>query len=273
MFAFSSLLTPFFMGTVVGAIAAGRVPVDATHASLSAWTQATSLLTGFLFVSACAYLAAVYLIEEAARRGDEHLRAYFTLRAIAAGVVTGALSLATLLELHASNQALFNRLTGRSLPFVVLAGVIGLAVLALLATGRARAPRTLSALGVALVVWGWGVAQYPALLPGTPLTLSNAGAPNSTLVALVVVFVIFVVVVGPAFILLFHLQGHLVLQGGDGGGMLAAGPIGGTRPSPSSLHQESGHSGEHGAAHWLPIVGLVAAGALVRAILRRRRDR
>jgi cytochrome d ubiquinol oxidase subunit II len=47
-FAFSSLLTPFFMGTVIGAIATGQVTADASHASLPAWTSATSLLTGFV---------------------------------------------------------------------------------------------------------------------------------------------------------------------------------------------------------------------------------
>ena len=31
-FAFSSLLTPFFMGTVIGAVATGQIPADASHA-------------------------------------------------------------------------------------------------------------------------------------------------------------------------------------------------------------------------------------------------
>ena len=35
VFAFSSLLTPFFMGTVIGAVAAGQIPADASHASLA----------------------------------------------------------------------------------------------------------------------------------------------------------------------------------------------------------------------------------------------
>ena len=35
-FAFSSLVTPFFMGTVIGAIATGAVPENASHASLAA---------------------------------------------------------------------------------------------------------------------------------------------------------------------------------------------------------------------------------------------
>ena len=124
-------MTPFFMGTVIGAIATGAVPADAAHASLAAWTSATALLAGFLFVAACGYLAAVYLSGEAARRGDQRLRAYFTRRAQAAAIVAGALSLALLAELHGSNRALYDRLTGRALPLVILAAVCGLAVLAL----------------------------------------------------------------------------------------------------------------------------------------------
>src|SRR6202000_2170398 len=79
-FAFSSLLTPFFMGTVVGAIAAGAVPADGTRASLAAWTSPTALLAGFLFVAACGYLAAVYLVGEAASRGGRAMRGFFAGR-------------------------------------------------------------------------------------------------------------------------------------------------------------------------------------------------
>jgi bd-type cytochrome oxidase subunit II len=51
-FAFSSLVSPFFMGMVVGAIATGAFPADASHASLAAWTSPTALLAGFVFVAA-----------------------------------------------------------------------------------------------------------------------------------------------------------------------------------------------------------------------------
>ena len=115
-FALSSLVTPFFMGTVVGAVATGGVPADARHAEQSSWTNATSLLIGFLFVAACAYLAAVYLTGEASGSGDRKLRIYFARRAEAAAVVAGGLSLSLLAELHHSNRLLYDRLTGRSLP-------------------------------------------------------------------------------------------------------------------------------------------------------------
>jgi cytochrome bd ubiquinol oxidase subunit II len=221
-FAVSSLLTPFFMGTVIGAIAAGAVPANASHASLAAWTSPTALLSGFLFVVACGYLAAVYLTGEAAHRADRRMQAYFTRRGQVAAIVAGALSLAALAELHTSNPMLYARLTGRALPLVILAGVCGLAVLILLAVGQTMVVRGIAALGVAAVVWGWGVAQYPVLLPGTAVTLSNAGAPDSTLVALVVLFIVAAVLVGPSFVLLYSLANRRLLQAGESGAPAAA---------------------------------------------------
>ena len=266
-FAFSSLLTPFFMGTVIGGIAAHQIPADATHATFSAWTTTTSLLTGFLFVGACAYLAAVYLTGEAASRNDRRMQAYFTRRAQASGVVTGALSLATLAELHTSSPALYAHLTGRALPLVIVTGVSGLAVLTLLTAGWLRGVRVIAALGVATVIWGWGVAQYPVLLLGTGLSLSNAGAPPTTQAAIVWLFVAAVVLVGPAFLLLYSLQSRQVL-GGHGEIALSSTGTGGTGGSPG---RPSGSGGRAGSATRAAALGLVALGVLVRA--RRHRGR
>jgi cytochrome bd ubiquinol oxidase subunit II len=210
-FAISSLLTPFFMGTVVGAVVAGRVALDAQRTTLAAWTGPTSLLIGGLFVAVCAYLAAVFLVGEAIRRGDRERERYFRLRAGFAGAVAGALSLAALAALHDSDRALYRGLTGRALPLVLLAAVCGVVVLALLARGHSRGLRPLAALGIAAVVWGWGVAQYPRLLPGTGLTLAGGAAPHGTLIGLIVVFVLAVLLVGPGFLLLFWLHGRQLL--------------------------------------------------------------
>jgi cytochrome d ubiquinol oxidase subunit II len=263
-FAFSSLVTPFFMGTVIGAIATGQIPADASHARLAAWTSITSLLTGFVFAGACGYLAAVYLVGEAARRGDGRLQGYFTRRAQAAGIVTGALSLATLAELHSSNAALFTRLTGRALPLVIVAGLCGLAVVALLTAGRRSGVRVIAALGVAAVIWGWGVAQYPVLLPGTAVTLSNAGAPHTTLAAIVVLFVAAVVIVGPSFALLFSLHGRRLLHADDAGPVLATAPAHQTQP-PTGSQPPTASPAVRAA-----VLVLVVADALVRALARRR---
>jgi cytochrome d ubiquinol oxidase subunit II len=212
IFALSSLLTPFFMGTVVGCIVAGRVQADARRGTLAACTSPTSLLLGALFVSMCAYLAAVYLIGEATRRADQRLARYFNRRALVTGALSGLISLAALAELHSSNRQLFSNLTGRALPLVLVVGACGLGVLALLMLGRSRGLRPLSALGVAAVLWAWGVAQYPTLLPGTRLTLSSGSAPHATLIGLIAVFGAAVLLVAPSFLLLFALHGRQLLE-------------------------------------------------------------
>src|SRR5580765_3383014 len=59
IFGLASVLTPFFLGTVVGAIAGGRVPVgNATGDSVTSWLNPLSILIGALFVATGAYLAA-----------------------------------------------------------------------------------------------------------------------------------------------------------------------------------------------------------------------
>jgi cytochrome bd ubiquinol oxidase subunit II len=278
-FAFSSLLTPFFMGTVVGAIAAGAVSADATRASLAAWTSPTALLAGFLFVAACGYLAAVYLVGEAVSRGNRAMQAYFARRAQAAAIVAGALSLAALFELQNSDPLVFDRLTsGRALPFVVVAGVCGLAVFALLAVGWPKGIRGIAALGVAAVVWGWGVAQYPTLLPGTRVTLSTAGAPQATMVAIIVVFIAAVVLVGPSFALLYALQGRHMLGGGEHVAVAAAVPVGYTGQPTLGRHRRrppaADHSPDHAPDHVGSATRTAALGVVtIAAVIRRLRHR
>jgi cytochrome d ubiquinol oxidase subunit II len=65
---------------------------------------------------------------------------------------------------------------------------------------------------VTAVVFGWGVAQYPALLPGTGLTLTTGAALHPILVTVVVVFVAAVALVIPSFLLLFSLHGRQLLE-------------------------------------------------------------
>ncbi len=210
VFAFASLLTPFFLGTVIGAVVTGRVQ-GAGGDPLTAWVNPTSLLTGALFVVFSAYLAAVYLAVDSERAGEPELRVYFTRRAIAAAVVAGVLAAVTMAVLHSSAPRIFANLTsGRSLPLVVVSVLAGAAVLVLLALNKVRLIRPLAALAVAAVAAGWAIAQYPYLLP-PGLTIAGAAAPAATLgTELLVVFII-VVVVGPSFALLFWLtqRGHL----------------------------------------------------------------
>jgi cytochrome d ubiquinol oxidase subunit II len=204
-FAPSSLITPFFLGAVAGGVASGRVPTHAGGDTLTSWVNPTSILGGVLAVVVCAYLAAVFLVAEANRRGLPGLEAYFRTRALAAGLAAGAVALAGIWVLRADSPRLFDRLTGVALPLVVVSGLCGLGALAALWRGAARAGRPLAVVAVASVVGGWGVAQYPFLL-GTHLTLRAAASPDATLDIVVAVFVIALVTCVPSLLYLYALD-------------------------------------------------------------------
>ena len=113
LFGSASLLTPFFMGTVVGAIAGGRVPVgNAAGDAVTSWLNPLSLVIGALFVATSAYLSAVFLVSDARRAGAPDLERYFVTRALIAAVVTGALAAAGLVLLHSDAKYVFDGLTG-----------------------------------------------------------------------------------------------------------------------------------------------------------------
>jgi molybdopterin-dependent oxidoreductase alpha subunit len=68
VFALSSILTPFALGTVVGGIASRRVPVgNAAGDPVTSWLNPASVLIGVLAVATGGYLAAVYLAADAPR--------------------------------------------------------------------------------------------------------------------------------------------------------------------------------------------------------------
>jgi cytochrome d ubiquinol oxidase subunit II len=203
-FALSSALTPFFMGAVVGAIAAGNVPAGGNGDAFSSWIAPLPLLVGALFVASGAYLAAVFLTADAGR-SEPRLERYFARRAWAAAIAAGALALAGIFALHSEAGYVFDRLTDQGLPLVIASGLCGLAVLVLLARGERRGLRPLAIAAVVAVIWGWGVAQFPYLLP-TSLKISESAAPDPTLDALIVVFGAAVLVVLPALGLLYWLS-------------------------------------------------------------------
>jgi cytochrome d ubiquinol oxidase subunit II len=215
-FAASSLITPFFMGTVIGAVSTGKVPVHPTGNILAAWTSTTAILTGLLFVAACAYVGAVFLVLEARQRGHQQLAGYFSLRATAAGALAGALAGGTFAELSASAPHVFAGLTGRALPLVAISIAAGIAVLGMLWLHwyHALALRVTAAIAVAAVVWGWGLAQYPYLLP-TSLPLAAGSAPTASLVAELVVAGLAVLLVAPGFALLYYLQQRRMLTAAE----------------------------------------------------------
>jgi cytochrome d ubiquinol oxidase subunit II len=219
-FAVGSLVTPFALGTMAGAIAAERVPVgNAAGGLFSSWLNPTSILIGALAVAFSAYLAAVYLAADATRLAEPELEEAFRRRALAAGVVAGALALAGLVVLHGDAHSLYTELlSGAALATMLVSVLAGAGTLALVLRRRFEPARYTAAVAVTTVIAGWAFARYPTLLPG--LTVHQAAASHDALVCLVVAVLAGGAILFPSLAVLFR----LTLSGGfdPGAGTLPA---------------------------------------------------
>ncbi|MGK2874396.1 MAG: cytochrome d ubiquinol oxidase subunit II [Nocardioides sp.] len=204
IFAASSILTPFFFGTVAGGIASGRVPLDGNGDRWTSWLNPTSLFGGAIAVGTCAFLAGTFLVADARRSGHERLAEELRTRAFLVGAVTGALVFAALWPIREDAPTLSEGLTGRAAPLIALSALGGVATLVLLWRRRYSVARYTAVAAVASVVSGWGVGQYPWLLVDE-VRIADAAGATATLQALLVAVGLAGVVVLPPLLYLFRL--------------------------------------------------------------------
>jgi cytochrome d ubiquinol oxidase subunit II len=265
LFALSSVLTPFALATVIGAIATGRVPVGNARGGLfTSWLNPVSVLAGVLAVAFSGYLAAVYLAADARRQSERALAHDFRLRALAAGVVAGVAALAGLLVIRAEAPALWHGLSsGLGLALVIVSALAGVVTMVLVWVGRFGAARASAALAVAAVIAGWAAAQEPRVLPG--LTVTQAAAGRATLIATIVGVAAGAVVLIPSLALLYSLvlRGRLDTAEAPGGAEAAGGAAPAARPARAT---GAGNAGRTRLEAAFAVVTLVAgAGLLVFA--------
>ncbi len=204
VFATSSVVTPFFLGMIAGAVASGRVPADGSGDVWRSWTGATSWVGGTLAVLTVAFLAATFLAADAARGGRSELADDIGTKAVWSGAVTGAAALAAAVAIELDAQTLADGLHGRGLPLVALSAVAGTATLVLLKQRRWALARLTAVGAVASIVVGWGVAQYDWILVDE-MSIAEAAGARSTLIGLLLVFGFAAVTAVPAMVWLFVL--------------------------------------------------------------------
>jgi cytochrome bd ubiquinol oxidase subunit II len=214
-FALSSVLTPFFLGCAVGAVASGHVPAEGNPGEpLESWTDATSIFIGLMAVASGAYIAAIFLAADATRAEMPDLAAAFRRRALGAAVVAGAFALGGLAVVESDAPELYDGLTsGLGLAMVIVSALVGIATIGLIWTSRFELARYTSGVAVAAILVGWAVAQRPDFLPGE-LSFQDAAAGDATLIATLIVLVVALVVIVASLGWLFKLtlEGRLSEQ-------------------------------------------------------------
>lgn len=187
VFALASTAAPFFLGASVGAVAEGEllsISGAGAKAYLTGWISSFSIFNGFFSVSVSAYLSAVYLTREASLMGDLDLLKTWRERALGTGMWTCVLAIAGLAVTATEAPHLWKGLSTKAWPLVggfVIGGGIslwalwrGYVTIAVLGAGSA----------ITAILWGWGVAQYPVLIP-PDITIQSSKAPDSVLWVLV----------------------------------------------------------------------------------------
>lgn len=209
-FALSSLLTPFFLGMIAGAIASGRVPIDGSGNRWTSWIGPTSWVGGLLAVLTCAFLAAVFLAADAERLGHEELTERFRRRAFVTAIICGVAAIGGVAPLLLDAETLADGLLGKGVGFMIVSGASGLASIVLLHKSRLAAARLTAVTAVAAVVGGWGVAQYPWVLVDHAMIAEVAG-DSATLWGLLISFGVAAVLVLPSLAYLYLLTDKSVL--------------------------------------------------------------
>ncbi|MBI4501368.1 MAG: cytochrome d ubiquinol oxidase subunit II [Gemmatimonadetes bacterium] len=205
VFAVASTVTPFLLGTCVGALAAGRVHLAdnlPVNGFIGSWLSPFPLVVGVLTVALFSLLAAVYLTLET---NDRDLREDFRRRALGAAVATGAIAAGAALLSRSEAPRVWNVLVGVSfaLPFHLATGTAAVGVIWALVVRRYALARVLVVLQASFVLWGWFASQYPYFVV-PDLSIFSAAAPASTLRLVLIVTALGAAIVFPGFYILYR---------------------------------------------------------------------
>ncbi len=202
VFAIASVITPIMLGVTLGAVASGTIQVNVETGTVdtdffSSWFAPFPFAIGFFTLTLCALLAAVYLTLET---DNSELQADFRVRAIIAAVSVGAMAgISFLLSAKGApsiRQGLGNSVW--SIPFHLLTGAVAICAIWSIWKRYFQLARILVPVQVVLIIFGWGLAQFPYLVAPN-LTFSNTAAPDSVLQPVLIIIVIGGILLVPAF--------------------------------------------------------------------------
>jgi cytochrome d ubiquinol oxidase subunit II len=206
IFAIASVVTPIMLGICVGAIASGQIRVEneiVTSGFFAAWLAPFPWAVGGFAMALFAFLAAVYLTVEA---HDPALQNDFRQQALLAAVAVGVLALLVFLLAGTGAPRIRAGLSASpwAWPLQISTGGAAVGAIWALWTRRFYLARALAAAQVALILVGWGAAQYPYLVE-PDITIQDAAAPQITLRLLVIALAAGALLLFPSIYFLFRI--------------------------------------------------------------------
>lgn len=207
IFAVSSIITPFMLGTSLGAVVSEHIRVDVTTGMptsdfYTSWLNPFALTIGAMTVAMFAFLAATYLAVET---DEEAMQESFRRDALFAAIAVGAFAALSLLFAINGAPTLFAGLVANwwSIPFQLITGAAAVGAIVVLWQRRYQLARFLAAAQVSLIILGLGLAQFPFIVP-PDVTFAAAAAEESVLRALFWASIVGFLIVAPSFLILFR---------------------------------------------------------------------
>lgn len=206
LFGISSFFTPFFLGLCLGALTTGAIRVEngvVTSGFFAGWTTPFAIVCGLFAQGLFAFLAATYLTVETQDRPD--LQADFRWRALASGLSLAPAAALVFILARTGAPLIFNGLTSWWAPLLLIwTSIFAIGALVALWQRRFSLARLAAAGQVALILFGWGLAQYPHLVI-PDITFMNAAAPEVTLRLVTISLGVGAIVLLPSLGYLFYI--------------------------------------------------------------------
>ena len=204
VFAVASAVTPVLLGMCAGAVASGDIRVQdgrVTSDLWSPWLSPFPVLIGLLALTTCAYLAAVYLTVET--RGE--LQEDFRRRALAAACAFAVLGTLALPVARSQAPEIWDGLIRRETwTFIPATATLGIVTLWAVWSRHYVIARMSAIGGVAVMLAGWALAQYPYLIVPDLEYTATAASP-AMMRATLVIYAIGALFLIPSLWLLFAL--------------------------------------------------------------------
>lgn len=205
----SSFITPVFLGITLGAMLLGDIGMQNSgtfyQRFIHPWFNVFCFTLGLFVASLFAYIAAIFLIGEAAEEDDKKKYIRLSKIFLASTVVIGGIVFITG---NIESPHLFDGFFQSAASIAAFALVVLLipAIFYLFRHPSVVLLRGAIAIQVALIILGWFAIHYPVIVyekDGNHLTLLNNHAPDATLYQLLIALIVGLLLILPAFYFLF----------------------------------------------------------------------
>lgn len=212
LFKASSFITPLFLGITLGAMILGRITIERVggfyEIFIAPWLNGFCFTTGCFTVSLFGYIASVFLIGET--RNDRERRKYsmFSKMFMISTMILGLLVfVAAEMEGHQLLQKFISSHYSILMLSIVLVSCPVIWILSQRKNNKSVYLRLTIGVQVAAVLLGWFIIQFPLIIQfsnGQSLTFYNSQAPPASLLQLLIALIVGLVLVVPAFLVLFR---------------------------------------------------------------------